>query len=53
MGRATYAKAVAMHGDASLPGLETVVMRYAAEDRLNGTPLINYVRRGDVRQGQV
>ena len=53
MGRATYAKAGAMHGDASLPGLETVVMRYAAEDRLNGTPLINYVRRGDVRQGQV
>jgi dihydrofolate reductase len=147
MGRATYAKAIAMHGDASLPGLETVVfsrilspgsaggvtivredarkvvfemkrmtgrdiwlfgggvlaarlleaglidsidiaimpvvlgkgtklfetglpakflladhvvlensgvvvMRYAAEDRLNGTPRINYVRRGDVRQGQ-
>jgi len=25
MGRATYAKAIAMHGDASLPGLETVV----------------------------
>jgi len=25
MGRATYANAIAMHGDASLPGLETVV----------------------------
>jgi dihydrofolate reductase len=120
MGRATYAKAIAMHGDASLPGLETVVfsrtlspgssgggrlaaplleaglidsidiaimpvvlgngvklfetalptkflvadhvvlensgvvvMRYAAADRLNGTPLINYVRRGDIDQGLV
>jgi len=148
MGRATYAKAIAMHGDASLPGLKTVVfsrilspgsaggvtivredarqvvfemknmsgrdiwlfgggvlagqlleaglidsidiaimpvvlgngvklfetalptkflvadhvvlensgvvvMRYAAADRLNGTPLINYVRRGDIDQGLV
>lgn len=30
-----------------------VVMRYAAADRLNGTPLINYVRRGDIDQGLV
>ncbi len=30
-----------------------VVIRYAAGDRLNGTPLINYVRRGDVDPGLV
>jgi dihydrofolate reductase len=47
MGRATYAKAIAMHGDASLPGLETVVFsRTLSPGSAGGATIV----REDARQ---